>query len=135
MKSLVQYIKESMLELNGFTILKPEFLEWEEQWLDLLKNKGWQIVQKKRVKLTEEEARELYLPHKDKDFYNDLCKYMSSGECICCSCHKNCEDPIKDMNNIKDIVRKKWGKDEMKNVMHSSDSLKNVERENKIVFY
>ena len=40
MKSLVQYIKESQLEMNGFVILKPEFLEWEEPWLDLLKNKG-----------------------------------------------------------------------------------------------
>ena len=67
-----------------------------------------------------------------KDFYKDLCDYMSSGECLCCSCHKDCEDPIEDMKKLKDKVRENWGKDEMKNGMHSSDSLENVNRESKI---
>ena len=57
---------------------------------------------------------------------------MSSGDCICCSCSKKCDDPIKDMNKIKDKVRKQWGKDDMKNAMHSSDSLKNVDIESKL---
>jgi nucleoside-diphosphate kinase len=136
MKSLLQFILESSdnLELNGFCILKPEFLEHEEDFLALLQNNGWQIVQKKKLLLNKEQSKELYNPHKDKDFYKDLCDYMSSGECLCCSCHKNCEDPIEDMKKLKDKVRKNWGKDEMKNGMHSSDSLENVNRESKIIF-
>jgi nucleoside diphosphate kinase len=59
---------------------------------------------------------------------------MSSEDCLCCICHKDCEDPVKDMKSLKDTVRDRWGKSEMKNAMHSSDSLKNVNREKEIIF-
>ena len=138
MKSYKQtfLIKESASsnEVNGFVILKPEFLNHEEDFLTLLKNNGWDVIQKVKKQLSNDEAKELYKMHKDKDFYNDLCKYMSSGECLCCLCHKNCQDPIKDMDSLKDKVRKTWGKDEMKNGMHSSDSIENVNRESKLIF-
>ena len=134
MKTLIQFIKEQSAELNAFVILKPEFLKYEQQWLDMLTNNDWQIIQKKKLKLTHEQAEELYKMHKDKDFYKDLCDYMSSGDCICCACHKDCKDPINEMKKLKDKARDAWGKSEMKNAMHSSDSLKNVERESKIVF-
>ena len=42
-------------------------------------------------------------------------------------------DCANDMKKLKDKVRKNWGKDEMKNGMHSSDSLENVNRESKII--
>ena len=133
MKKFSTFILEAdNIKLNGFCILKPEFLEHEEDFLALLKNNGWKIVQKKKLLLTKEQASNLYSPHKDKDFYKDLCDYMSSGECLCCSCHKDCENPIEDMKKLKDKVRENWGKDEMKNGMHSSDSLENVNRESKI---
>lgn len=135
MKKFSTFILEAdNIELNGFCILKPEFLEHEEDFLALLKNNDWKIVQKKKLLLTKEQASKLYSPHKDKDFYKDLCDYMSSGECLCCSCHKDCENPIEDMKKLKDKVRENWGKDEMKNGMHSSDSLENVNRESKICF-
>jgi len=121
-------------KLNGFVILKPEFLDHEEDFYTLLKNNGWDIIQKVKRTLSKEEAEELYKRHKEKPFYNDLCKYMSSGDCICCICHKDCKDPIKDMDAIKDKVRKIWGKDKMRNGMHSSDSLDNVNRESKLIF-
>lgn len=133
MKKFSTFILEAdNIELNGFCILKPEFLEHEEDFLALLKNNDWKIIQKKKLLLTKEQASNLYSPHKDKDFYKDLCDYMSSGECLCCSCHKDCENPIEDMKKLKDKVRENWGKDEMKNGMHSSDSLENVNRESKI---
>lgn len=135
MKKFSTFILEAdNIELNGFCILKPEFLEHEEDFLALLKNNDWKIIQKKKLLLTKEQASNLYSPHKDKDFYKDLCDYMTSGECLCCSCHKDCEDPIEDMKKLKDKVRENWGKDEMKNGMHSSDSLENVNRESKICF-
>lgn len=125
---------ETSNEVNGFAILKPEFLSHKEDWLNMLKNNGWQIVQTKQFKMNDKMAKELYKMHKDKDFYNDLCKYMSSDECVCCSCHKNCKDPIKEMTELKERVRKSWGKSEMKNAMHGSDSLENVYRESHLVF-
>lgn len=127
-------IKEESNQINGFVILKPEFLDHEEDFLTLLKNNGWDVIQKSKRTLSNDEAKELYKMHKDKDFYNDLCKYMSSSDCLCCLCHKDCKDPIKDMDSLKDKVRKSWGKDDMKNGMHSSDSLENVNRESKLIF-
>lgn len=120
--------------INGFVILKPGFLSHESDFLTLLSNNGWRILQKKRGTLTQEQAEALYFMHKDKDFYNNLCDYMSSGDSLSCSCQKDCNNPIKDMSTLKDKVRYQWGEDDMKNAMHSSDSIDNVERESNIVF-
>lgn len=132
MKSLVNFLKESMVEPNAFVILKPEFLNNEQEWKNILKDNGWTFLNSEQKTLSLDQAKNLYSMHKDKDFYNDLCEYMSSGDCICCICNKDCDDPIKDMSKVKDIVRNKWGINDMKNVMHSSDSLDNVKRESEI---
>lgn len=134
MKSIVDYINEALSEINGFCILKPEFLDHEDEFCKMLNNNGWQIVQKMKKKMSLEEAEILYLKLKDKEFYNDLCKYMASGDSLSCSCYKDCEDPIKDMKKLKDKVRAAWGKDDMRNAMHSSDSLDNVKKEYKLIF-
>ena len=121
-------------KVNGFVILKPGFLGHEDEFIKLLKNNDWRIIQKKRGTLTQEQAEALYKQHSDKPFFKDLCKYMCSDECLCCACQKECADPIKDMKVLKDKVRDKWGEDELKNAMHSSDTIENVEREGNIVF-
>lgn len=60
---------------------------------------------------------------------------MSSDKCICYQLYnKDTKNPIEDLKKVKDIARKKWGKNEMKNCMHSSDSEDNVKRESKICF-
>ena len=135
MKNIYQYIFEELgLEVNGFCILKPEFLDHSDDFCTMLTNNDWKIVQKQVRTLSPEEAQELYISKKSEDYYDDLCKYMSSSDCLPCMCYKKCDDPIKDMSNLKDKVRKAWGKDEMKNAMHSSDSLENVNREYKLIF-
>lgn len=133
MKKITEYIKEALLEVNGFCILKPEFLEHEFDFDNLLKNNNWQVIQKVRRTLSIEEAKELYISKKDEDYYDDLCTYMASGDSISYMIYKDCKDPIKDLETIKNKVRKQWGKDDMKNAMHSSDSLQNVEREYKLI--
>jgi nucleoside diphosphate kinase len=134
MKTLIQYIIEALGEVNGFCILKPEFLDHEEDFCTMLTNNGWKIVQKQVRTLSPEEAKELYKDKSKEDYYDALCKYMSSGDCLSCMCYKDCEDPIGDMKKLKDKVRKTWGKDDMKNAMHSSDSIDNVNREYKLIF-
>ena len=135
MKSLKDFINESKENyVNAFVILKPEFLEYEDKWLKMLDEDEWDILDKKKLTLTKEQAEQLYMMHKGKDFYDDLVEYMSSGECLCAKCYKECEDPIEEMDSLKDKVRDKWGKNDMKNAMHSSDSIENVKRESKIVF-
>ena len=148
MKTLYEYITEANLpeivkvgdksvekdQVNGFCILKPEFLDHEDDFKKMLTNNGWRIMQTVRRTLTHDEAEELYQMHKSQKFDQDLCNYMSSSACICCMCYKDCDNPIKDMKTIKDMVRKAWGIDDMKNGMHSSDTLENVKREYKLIF-
>lgn len=120
--------------INGFVILKPGFLSHTDAFITLLENNGWQIIQKNVVRLTLKQAKALYLPHVKESFYNDLCNYMCSDDCLCCTCYKDCADPIKEMTALKKKVRDRWAEDDMRNAMHSSDSIDNVTRESNIVF-
>lgn len=134
MKTLSKLFEEhnSPAGVNAFCILKPGFTKYEDEFFTLLKTNDWKVVDKVKKTLTKDEACKLYESKKDEAFYQALCEYMSSDECICCSCSKKCDDPIKEMSSLKEKVRKAWGEDDMKNAMHSSDSLENVARESKL---
>ena len=123
MRTLKQYYEDLVLNPspNGFCMLKPGFL-------------GWKILNCTTKLFTRPEIEDFYICHKDKDFYFNLCDYMITDSCECYSVFKNCKDPIKEMDKFKDMIRKKWGTDEMRNAMHSSDSKENVIREHGLVF-
>ena len=59
MKKFTEHIKESQNELNGFVILKPEFLDHTEDFLTLLKNNGWDVVQKEQKKLLAQKEKRM----------------------------------------------------------------------------
>lgn len=146
MKHLITYIKEELATpmnttgmgdvdmANGFCVLKPGFISHDKDFKKRLQDKGWNVLKDVKLQLNDQQSHDLYIPHKDKPFYNDLCKYMTSDYSHAYLCYKDCKDPIKDMDSLKDEIRKEWGKDEMKNAMHSSDSLDNVKRESDIYF-
>lgn len=128
-------VKDVVKKPNGFCLLKPGFTEHEDEFCDILNKNGWEILNKKRVLLTPNQASTLYINLEKEPFYNQLCDYMSSDDCLCCSCiNENSKDPIGDMKQLKECVREMWGIDDMKNAMHSSDSQDNVIRESKICF-
>lgn len=136
MKDLTEYITESRTGhiYNMFTILKPGFTSKLPDFVQRLTENGWAIIKFKNIKITPEDAGKLYLPHKDKPFYNDLCKYMSEGDSSIFCVYKDVKDPVRNMDALKDKIRKEWGKDEMRNAMHSSDSPENVRREAALFF-
>jgi len=139
MKRLSQHLNEQESDIKGFTIIKPGFVKYADEIHKYISDKGFNMINNQQIKLSNQQAQDLYSPHKDKDFYNDLCKYMSSDDCIPATwSFDNVNNPntntISLMKEIKDHFRDKYGKDEMKNCMHSSDSLDNVKRESKIVF-
>ena len=129
-KSVIEKKQADVKTPNGFCILKPGFVdEYEEEFCSLLEHYGWNILDKKRVRLSPDQASLLYVNLEEEPYYKELCNYMSSGDCLCCSCRNECADPIKEMADLKKCVREMWGEDEMKNAMHSSDSADNVVRE------
>lgn len=138
MKHIINFINEHIKapeNTKAFTIIKPGFLDYEDEIYDYIKDHEFEMYDHTdAMKMSDSQIKELYKMHKDKDFYNDLCKYMKDDVKLAIWGYKGNKDPIKEMNKIKDHFRNKYGKDEMKNVMHSSDSLENVKREAKIIF-
>ena len=130
MKNLAEYITEQENK-KEFMIIKPEFLEYRNEIIDFLKDNQIIPIRELRKTLSLSEAKKLYKVHSKEDFFEDLCKYMSSGDSIG---FVLCNYGDKDMLKLKDKIRDKYGKDEMRNAIHSSDSGLNVYRESKIYF-
>ena len=130
MKNLTEFITEQENK-KEFMIIKPEFLHLKNQILDYLKDFGIIPIREMRKTLTLSEAKKLYKPHAKEDFYEDLCKYMASGDSIG---FVLCNYKGADLLKLKDNIRNKYGVDEMRNAIHSSDSGLNVYRESKIYF-
>lgn len=130
MRNLIDFITEAQNK-KEFLIIKPEFLHYRNDILEILKENQIIPIRELRKTLSMSEAKKLYKPHNKEDFYEDLCKYMSSGDSIgFVLCNYGGADLLK----IKDSIRKKFGVDEMRNAVHSSDSSLNVSRESKIYF-
>ncbi len=49
------------------------------QILARIEEAGLRILALKKVRLSEEDARGFYAVHKERPFYGDLCRFMSSG--------------------------------------------------------
>lgn len=124
----------SLNKYNTFIIIKPGFTRNSNDILDRFTCKGYTVSRCLSRKLPLAVAKDLYAVHKDKDFYGGLCKYMSSGLSIGYVLNGPGEDPTKTTDSIKKEIRVEMSRDDMHNVIHSSDSLENVWRESKIYF-
>lgn len=132
MTNLYDYLCESIKQnVKEFMIIKPEFLHYRNDILDFLKAYNIIPISEYRKTLSLKEAKKLYKTHAKEDFYESLCEYMSSGDSIGFIL---CNYGNVKLIDIKDEIRNKYGKDDMKNVIHSSDSGLNVYRESKIYF-
>lgn len=136
MKTLYEFL--NVPEERIFTIIKPGFLDYSDRIITMFANEGWVIDKMTAKKLLLSEAKELYKVHKDKDFYNDLCEYMSSGLSRAIiykrKGSKTSNETFEEVGKLKDKIRDKWGIDDCKNVMHSSDKLSAMEHESSIYF-
>lgn len=122
---------------EAFVIIKPGFLHFSKHIIEEFEENGWRLSQIKTKQLLLSEAKKLYKPHKKEDFYESLCKYMSSGQSTAMIFTKNCpksDEVFKQVNKIKDKIRDKYSESDMRNVMHSSDSLERLKIEAGIYF-
>ena len=136
MKNLKEYITEGLNSHKEiFVVIKPGFLDKTSDILDVYKENGWELEFTTIKQLMPEEARKLYAIHKKKDFYKPLCEYMSSDITRAFIFTKETnDDEFKEASRIKDEIREKWGESDMRNVVHSSDSKENFEKEASIYF-
>ena len=135
MKSLKEYIKGNTAWI--FTVIKPGSLDLTTDVVKEFAKEGWKVWRTRPKRLLPSEARRLYRVHRNEDFYNDLCKYMASDVSRAIIFKKDepmSNDIFDQVKAIKDKIREKYGESEMRNVLHSSDSVENMEREASIYF-
>ena len=118
------------------SIIKPDAVERNliEEIKQEFKNKGFNILKEKKIKLEKSEAEKFYNVHQSKPFYNDLCSYLSSGPIVVMILESKsavvenrklmgATDPTKAEEGT---LRKKYGISIDKNSVHGSDSLDNA---------
>ncbi len=105
-------------------------------------DKGLRIVAQKRMHLSERQAGEFYLVHKDRPFYGELVDYMISGPVVVQvlegdnAVARNREimgatDPVK---AAAGTIRKEFGESIERNSVHGSDSPENAAKEIRFFF-
>ena len=121
------------------SIIKPDAVErnLDNEIKEMFKNKGFSIVNEKKIQIEKYEAEKFYKVHETKPFYNDLCTYLSSGPIVVMILEK--ENAILEnrelmgATNPKDAdegtIRKKYGISIDKNSVHGSDSIENAKIE------
>ncbi len=121
------------------SIIKPDAVERNliEEIKQEFKNRGFNILKEKKIKLEKSEAEKFYKVHQSKPFYNDLCSYLSSGPIVVMILEREsavaenrklmgATDPTKAEEGT---IRKKYGISIDKNSVHGSDSLDNAKIE------
>ena len=66
------------------SIIKPDAVErnLENEIKAIFKKNGFSIIKEKKIQISKNEAEQFYLVHQTKQFYNDLCNYLSSGAIV-----------------------------------------------------
>ena len=121
------------------SIIKPDAVERNliEEIKQEFKNKGFNILKEKKIKLEKSEAEKFYNVHQSKPFYNDLCSYLSSGPIVVMILES--ESAVVENRKLmgatgptkaeEGTLRKKYGISIDKNSVHGSDSLDNAKIE------
>ena len=121
------------------SIIKPDAVErnLENEIKKMFIDKGFKIINEKKIKIEKPEAEKFYKVHETKPFYNDLCAYLSSGPIIVMILEKDnavlSNRELMGATNPKDAengtIRKKYGISIDKNSVHGSDSIDNAKIE------
>ena len=117
-------------------ILKPDAVRKNliGQIITKITEAGFKVKALKMVKLTNDSAGGFYEVHKERPFYNDLIKYMTSGPCVPIALEK--ENAVADFRKLigatdpqvaeEGTIRKLYAENKQENIVHGSDSDENA---------
>ena len=140
MKTLFESLGSSNVDdsrCNILVIVKPGFFKDIPLIINKFDEKGWVVDRMRTKQLLPEEAARLYDIHKKEEWFGELCDYMSSEPTTAILFVKDTPmspDMFDETGGIKDALRKELGESEMRNVVHSSDSLERLQIERGIYF-
>ncbi len=127
-----------------FTMIKPKAVADGNMGNIIAKiiEGGFNVKALKYTQLTENEAMKFYAVHKERPFYNDLVKFMTSGTIIAAVLEK--DNAVEAYRNFigatnpadaeEGTIRKLYGTSIEANAVHGSDSDENAQIESNFYF-
>ncbi len=118
------------------TIIKPDAVANGNigNILQKITDSGFRIVAMKYSRLTTEQAGKFYNVHRERPFYNDLVKFMTSGTIVPAILEK--ENAVEDFRKLigatnpahaaEGTIRKLFAESVERNAIHGSDSDENA---------
>ena len=127
-----------------FTMIKPDAVGAGNAGAitQMIEKAGFKIIAMKKTALSPELAGKFYAVHKERPFYADLCRYMSSGPIIPMILEKdNAVEDFRKLIGATDptkaapgTIRALFAKSIDANAIHGSDSDANAEIEGNFFF-
>ena len=118
------------------SIIKPDAVErnLENEIKSMFKNKGFSILNEKKIQIEKSEAEKFYKVHETKPFYNDLCAYLASGPIVVMVLEKdNAVEAFRTFigatnpaEAAEGSIRAQFGVSIGENAVHGSDSDENA---------
>ena len=125
-------------------VIKPDAVERKSigDLIQRVERKGLEIKALKMERIALEKAEKHYEVHKEKEFYNDLINFITSGPVVLMVIEgENCVQIVRQMagstsplDAIPGSIRGDYSIDLLKNIVHTSDSVESSKREIKNFF-
>ncbi len=121
------------------TIIKPDAVTAGRAGAILahLENEGFAVRAARMVRLTTSQAEAFYAVHRERPFYADLVKFMTSGPVVPMALER--DDAVSHLREVigatdpaeaaEGTVRKLYAESKERNAIHASDSDENAARE------
>ncbi|HLT81280.1 MAG TPA: nucleoside-diphosphate kinase [Cyclobacteriaceae bacterium] len=139
-----QTINDRMAGNRTFTMIKPDAVGAGHTGaiIKMIEEAGFRIVALKKTILSAERAGQFYAVHKERPFYGDLVKYMSSGAIVPMILEK--DNAVEDFRNLigatdpkkaaAGTIRALFATSIEANAIHGSDSDENASIESDFFF-
>jgi nucleoside-diphosphate kinase len=122
-----------------FTMIKPDATgrNLTGKILSMITEAGFTIRALKMTRLSKEQAEGFYAVHREKPFFNDLVKFMTSGPVVAAILEKeNAVESFRELigatnpaNAAEGTIRKLFASSVQENAIHGSDSDENAQIE------
>ena len=120
-------------------IIKPDAVSQNAvgEIIKLVEDQSFKVIELQMMRLTRAQAAEFYAVHRERPFYNDLLDFMTSGPSVPMVLER--EDAVRFLRKVvgttnpaeaaEGTIRKAFGSNVQKNVVHASDSPENGAQE------
>jgi nucleoside-diphosphate kinase len=138
------YCEDFMAKERTLSIIKPDATERNltGKIIAYFEAKKLRVVAQKRLRLSRLQAREFYIVHKERPFYEELVEYMVSGPVSvqvlegdnAVTLHREVMGATDPAKAAAGTIRKDFGESIERNSAHGSDSLENAANEIRFFF-